>query len=217
MGESSSGRELYVMTNPAMPGLVKVGLTTVGAENRADSLSAHAGVPFPFEVVGAYEFPPGIDYAGLILIEREAHSRLGKFRRSARKEFVKASLEDVEPVLVQLQSDVRRNIDLGLTPIGGARQEKLMDVSREEASVRRRSLLPPEPPDHWHVWSGQAGDGVPVTSLDLLPRTYWTKGGARGRVTRNKAGGVYSVLAVCSDSFCSDFMKFPPRKHAVGE
>ena len=98
-------REVYVLTNPAMPGLVKVGLATTGVENRAHSLSSHAGIPTPFEVVGVYEFPLEIDFKDLFHIEREAHRRLAPFRHTEGKEFFKTTPTaetDLPPCLMSL-------------------------------------------------------------------------------------------------------------------
>jgi hypothetical protein len=39
---------VYVLTNEAMPGLVKIGLTTDSVEARLTQLSSHTGVPLPF-------------------------------------------------------------------------------------------------------------------------------------------------------------------------
>ena len=46
---------IYVLTNEAMPGLVKIGLTTDSVESRISQLSAHSGVPLPFECYFAAE------------------------------------------------------------------------------------------------------------------------------------------------------------------
>jgi hypothetical protein len=42
---------VYILMNPSMPGLVKIGLTEDTAEARAASLSSASGVPTRFTVV----------------------------------------------------------------------------------------------------------------------------------------------------------------------
>lgn len=47
---------IYILTNEAMPGLVKIGLTNnESVEARLTSLSAPSGVPLPFECYFAAE------------------------------------------------------------------------------------------------------------------------------------------------------------------
>ncbi|OXM72324.1 hypothetical protein CF166_15900 [Amycolatopsis sp. KNN50.9b] len=48
--EGSDVGFVYVLTNPAMPGLVKIGFTTDLPEDRAAALSRHPGVPLSFTV-----------------------------------------------------------------------------------------------------------------------------------------------------------------------
>jgi hypothetical protein len=48
---------VYVLTNEAMPGLVKIGRTTDGVEARISQLSVATGVPLPFECYYAAEVP----------------------------------------------------------------------------------------------------------------------------------------------------------------
>lgn len=42
---------VYVMQIPAMPGIVKIGLTELVPKDRAAKLSSNEAVPFPFDVV----------------------------------------------------------------------------------------------------------------------------------------------------------------------
>lgn len=46
---------IYVLTNEAMPGLVKIGLTTDDVSARVAALSSATGVPLPFECYFAAE------------------------------------------------------------------------------------------------------------------------------------------------------------------
>ncbi len=75
---------LYVLTNPFMPGLVKIGWTT-DVSRRAAELSAATGVPAPFEVAGAYPA------AGAHAAEQRIHTRLALYRVNAHREFFRAS------------------------------------------------------------------------------------------------------------------------------
>ena len=79
--------EIYVLTNKALPGLVKVGMTTMTANERARTLAASAAVPSSFQVACSYEFPEGISYRDLLEVERKAHEILSAYRYSDSKEF----------------------------------------------------------------------------------------------------------------------------------
>ena len=48
---------VYVLTNEAMPGLVKIGVTTDSVESRIAQISVATGVPLPFECYFAAEVP----------------------------------------------------------------------------------------------------------------------------------------------------------------
>jgi hypothetical protein len=45
---------VYVLSNPAMPGLLKVGSTVGPVEKRAAGLSRMTGVPEPFKIEGTF-------------------------------------------------------------------------------------------------------------------------------------------------------------------
>ena len=94
---------VYILENPAMPDLIKIGYTMATAQKRADELSRATGVPMPFEVV--------IDFAQLELeqckkIEREMHRELNEFRVNPKREFFKYSTDDASQLLKILHSSV---------------------------------------------------------------------------------------------------------------
>jgi hypothetical protein len=72
---------VYVMSNPAMPDMLKIGVTTSLPEDRAMGLSSRTGVPLPF----------GVKFRALTMrwrqVERLIHDRLAAHRVNKRREF----------------------------------------------------------------------------------------------------------------------------------
>lgn len=77
---------VYVLTNSAMPGLIKIGQSAIDPDNRSNALYT-TGVPEPFTVAykGLYE-----NYAQL---ERKAHDRLAAQRNRNEREFFRMTPE----------------------------------------------------------------------------------------------------------------------------
>lgn len=86
---------VYVLSNPAMPGLVKIGRTTGDPEARANAIN-QTGVPMPFKVECAVLFPDCVD------AERCAHEFFDADRVSFNREFFKRSADDVRDFLQEL-------------------------------------------------------------------------------------------------------------------
>lgn len=72
---------VYVLTNPAMPGLVKVGVAQRDVAERVAELSGASGVPLPFEVVTT------VPMRDVYAAEKVAHGLLGASRVSPSREF----------------------------------------------------------------------------------------------------------------------------------
>jgi hypothetical protein len=72
---------VYVLTNPVMPSLVKIGSTKGSPYQRAEDLSRATGVPLPFKVAMYAQFN------GHQEAERWIHSRMSGYRLSGRREF----------------------------------------------------------------------------------------------------------------------------------
>lgn len=91
-GDPMSRGYVYILTNPSMPGLVKIGMTTRCVNGRAQELY-QTGVPMPFKVSFEVLTP---DCAEL---EIRAHEKFASVRVSDSREFFAASVADVSQYL----------------------------------------------------------------------------------------------------------------------
>jgi hypothetical protein len=73
---------IYILTNPSLSGMVKVGMTAKHPQERADELHS-TGVPTPYEVAAMWPVP--LDE--LRSWEQKAHNALGKYRVARNREF----------------------------------------------------------------------------------------------------------------------------------
>lgn len=90
---------VYVLTNPAMPGLVKIGKTTqLEVEERMKQLYA-SGVPVPFDCAFACQVRDATE------VERTLHFAFGGSRINPNREFFKIEPERVIAVLRLLKVD----------------------------------------------------------------------------------------------------------------
>lgn len=78
---------VYVLSNPAMPGILKIGKSIKGGRNRATELFS-TGVPSPFFL----EFEILVDEP--FYIEKAAHDALSEKRVSGDREFFRCDPED---------------------------------------------------------------------------------------------------------------------------
>lgn len=97
----SSKGYVYILTNPSMPGLVKIGKTTRDVDQRANELF-QTGVPTPFKVEEYFLTPDCGE------LEAVCHSCLSASRVSSSREFFKIPVEDVvRRVQMQLEEQIR--------------------------------------------------------------------------------------------------------------
>lgn len=83
---------IYVLSNEYMPGIYKVGMTTVSPENRAKELSSATGVPDKFKIEAAFfsDNPSSDEY--------DIHECLKEYRINESREFFKGDLEYITHV-----------------------------------------------------------------------------------------------------------------------
>lgn len=81
---------VYVLSNEAMPGIYKIGMTERSVEERVKELSKMTAIPTPFKIEACfYSDNPLAD-------EREIHELLSQYRVSENKEFFKCDLDKVK-------------------------------------------------------------------------------------------------------------------------
>lgn len=86
---------VYILVNPCMPGLIKIGRTLRDARTRARELSS-TGVPTPFQV--AFELFSEQHEK----LETMAHQTLGDFRVDVTREFFRYPLDKAIALLLEL-------------------------------------------------------------------------------------------------------------------
>ena len=87
---------IYILENPSLIGVVKIGMTAREVDVRVKELSSHTGVPTEFTVFRKY----AVDDA--TLVERQIHARLVEYRVSENREFFKISVEDAAMIIEEM-------------------------------------------------------------------------------------------------------------------
>ena len=100
---------VYILDNDSMPGLLKIGKTVRNSRERAKELSHSTSVPTPFRVV----FELSSDKYEIL--EREAHSRLARYRVGNNREFFKCTLGIAIKVLKEVYSEHLKATDRSLS------------------------------------------------------------------------------------------------------
>lgn len=84
---------VYILTNPAMPDLIKIGRTDTTIEQRVGDLSRASGVPVPFVVFFAAEVEDSLGW------ERALHQAFDDRRLNPKREFFRLSPDKPHAIL----------------------------------------------------------------------------------------------------------------------
>jgi hypothetical protein len=116
---------VYLLTNPSMPDLVKIGRTT-DLEARLRQLSTHSGVPVPFECFFACEV------ADSAKVERALHDAFGDHRINSKREFFRFNPDRAVAILELVAlKDAAPNIEI-------AEDQAELDALHREQSRREQ-------------------------------------------------------------------------------
>lgn len=115
---------VYVLTNPAMPGLVKIGFTKTSIEQRLRELD-QSSVPLPFECF----------YAAVVedcrKVERALHEAFDDHRVRKSREFFRLSPEKPRAIMRLLQ---RSEVTPGADVVETADDQRALDEERQRRS-----------------------------------------------------------------------------------
>ena len=119
---------IYILVNPCMKGIVKIGMTTRTAEDRASEISIGTGVPTPYEV--AYEER----FADCYTAETVIHQRLKDYRVNQDREFfclpLKEAIRSVSALAEELNAKEKIKAEM-------AAAEQSAAIKIEEEAQRR--------------------------------------------------------------------------------
>lgn len=138
---------VYILTNPSMPGLVKVGRTSRDVDLRAEELWRHTGVPTPFEV---YTREKTCD---CIQLEAFIHGDLRNHRLSKSREFFRIDPDEAQDKLrfwveyqaiTAAQEFLGQHFDVGMAVINYREYVPEADIDRLAVEMSA---------DHWSITS----------------------------------------------------------------
>ena len=93
---------VYVLTNPAMPGFVKIGKTAIEDVNQRLSQLYTTGVPFPFELQFACKVRNSDE------VEQALHRAFAPNRVNARREFFKIEPDQAIAIVKGIEHGAHR-------------------------------------------------------------------------------------------------------------
>ena len=88
--EGAGNSWVYILTNPTIPGLCKIGYTKETPEQRAREVSRGTGIAMPFEVAWAFQCFDGE------MLEYEVHKYLEEYRENSQREFFRIDIEQAK-------------------------------------------------------------------------------------------------------------------------
>lgn len=124
---------VYILTNPSIPDLVKIGRTT-NIKERMRSLSSHSGVPVPFECYYCCEVENSKE------VENRLHVGLGdpRIKINPKREFFRISPERVK---VLLEGYSIREIHLDGDVVEDSEEQEVLNRERSRRPVFTFSML----------------------------------------------------------------------------
>jgi len=87
---------VYILSNPALPNMLKIGYTKNEPEVRAKQISASTGVALPYKVEWAFQCFNGEQ------LEQEVHAELATYRVNQNREFFDIPLDEAQEAIEKI-------------------------------------------------------------------------------------------------------------------
>ena len=137
---------VYLLTNPVMPGLVKIGMTTQEDIDKRMKELYTTGVPVPFEC----QFACKVQKSDCTKIEKALHTAFAPQRINANREFFRIQVEQAKAILELFHhTDVTEEVS----------DEIKNDLTDDDKIASKNSKIPPpRPPLNFYEMGMQKGD-----------------------------------------------------------
>ena len=158
---------VYVLSNKAMPGLVKIGYTYGSVENRVSDLSSATGVPIAFQI----EFQA--ECRDPESVERKVHISLSSKRFNASREYFSVSIKEASHEIIknadelidsesyfEIKNEIERNKNLNISILNNLITERMSPKIWTEVPVK-----------HWREFvdlrtAKREGDKITIWKMD---------------------------------------------------
>ena len=144
MKETNTYGVVYVLTNPAIPGLVKIGMTQREDINeRLAELNKPTGVPVPFEC----QYACKVKVSDCPKIEKALHAAFSPDRINPNREFFSTNIERIIPLLEifnegEITEEIAQEINDNLTDDDKMAQEKLKRFRHPSLNYKEMGIEP---------------------------------------------------------------------------
>ena len=125
---------VYILTNPVMPNLVKIGCTDRSIEDRLRELSSASGVPVAFECFLA------VEVANYEQVERALHQAFGDRRINAKREFFELSPDRPAAILRLFQNISNPDVTPKRDVVESTEEQQALDQQKRRRSNFKFSL-----------------------------------------------------------------------------
>jgi len=145
---------IYLLTNPSIPDLVKIGRTK-NLEERMRSLSSHSGVPVPFECFYACEVADAVE------VEKRVHDAFADHRVNPKREYFRINPERVMSILelLEIREDVTPSDDV-------VEDQSDQDALDRERKIRSRFKFSMVGVPHGSILTFARDETITATVLD---------------------------------------------------
>jgi len=127
---------VYVLTNPAMPNIVKIGMTTRTVETRAKELSNDTAVPKPFSIAFRVEVKKG--FAGQV--EKQVHRKLSKKRPNNGREFFEVSVAEAKQAIEEVCGQTGASYNPPLAHSSDNRKARHHKTCNPKKSIKKAAI-----------------------------------------------------------------------------
>lgn len=134
-GKSNHGY-VYILSNPSMPGLLKIGMTRFDPTKRVQELSSATGVPTQFQLIYYREFH------NCVAAELEIHSILAAkgMRYNDQREFFSVDSVDAINTLLSLEDECVDEVSEDLVEVRNFNEDIDWNADYLEKKLRRESI-----------------------------------------------------------------------------